>query len=150
MSSADFKDALSLTKRLHGEISELSLGQEVNKKLKSMAADTNKLLVKIRRQVAEDALVATTREQIIRQALKDELIDRDANAAVIAERQRLVAEKSAGIGQLAQRSDDAVQQISTSIASMCPWQLGLSASVKLIFDAQHERRHSTTDATEQQ
>ena len=141
------KEGLSLTKRLHKRLREWEEHQNCMdhthvdyKELKTMAADANKLLVNLRRQLTEDRVVVTTREQILKQTLKEELIDRDANAARVADRQRFSYEKGQGIASLAQRSEEAVQQINASIVSLCPWQIGLSTSVPMIAAArdQHE------------
>lgn len=130
------KSGLTLTKRLHKDIGDEVADQEVAKRLKTLAAETNKLLVKLRRQMACDVTAVNTRESVLKQVLKEELIDRDANAARVSERQRLAYEKSHGFASLAQRSDDAVRQINTSIASLCPWQIGISPSVPMIAAAQ--------------
>jgi len=129
------KDGLSLTKRLHKEIAESSLSSDDAKRLKSMAAEANKLLVNLRRQLVDDANSNSVREAILKQVMKEELIDRDANAARISDRQRLASERVHGIASLAQRSEDAVQQINASIVSLCPWQIGLSPSVPMIAAA---------------
>lgn len=129
------KECLNLTKQLHQEIGKCELPPESAKKLKRMAAEANKTIVKLRRQSAMDAVAASTREQILKQALKEELIDRDANAARIAERMRVAAERGVAIAALAQRSEDAVQQINASIVALCPWQMGVSCGVPLIAAA---------------
>lgn len=138
------REALTLTKNLHKRLREWEAQQAITDhghtvdytELKQMTADTNKLLVNIRRQLATDWVAVTTREQILRQATKEELIDRDANAARVAERQRLAAERGQPLAMVAQRSEDALQQINASITSLCPWQIGMSTSVPMIAAAQ--------------
>lgn len=132
------KEGLTLTKQLHKEIGESGIDPAIAKRLKGMVAETNKLLVNLRRQMAADWVVVTTREQILKQVLKEELIDRDANAARVAERMRLASEKGHGISTVGQRSDDAVQQMNASIGALCPWQIGLSASVPMIAAVQDD------------
>lgn len=147
-SEAYVKEGLSLTKRLHTRMRELEQQQSCSDptpvvdfaELKSMAANVNKLLVNLRRQLVSDAHAESASQSILRQALKDELIDRDANAARVAERQRLAAERGHGIAALAQRGEEAVGQINLSIAALCPWQIGLSTSVPMIANAQQQAR----------
>lgn len=136
------KEGLSLTKRIHreiGEVGESEIDPEVSKKFRGLTADCNRLLVQLRRQLATDAVEAATRDNLLRQTLKEELIDRDANAARVSERQRLLAEKGAGIAQLAQRSEEAIQQIDATLASLCPWAISVSCSVPMLVEAQASR-----------
>lgn len=141
------KEGLTLTKRLHKEIGDSGIDIAISKRLKAMAAEANKLLVRLRRQMAQDQVGVITREQILRQALKDELIDRDANAARVAERQRLQAEKGLGIAMMAQRSEDAIAQINSSIDSLCPYQIGVSTSVAMLAEAADAEADAEADAT---
>ena len=136
---AHVRDGLTLTKDLHKRLREWEQQQEVTdgvvvdyKELKTMVADTNKLLVKIRRQIAIDDNATAARDRVMLQAIKDELIDRDANAARVSERMRVMADRTADGQTLINRSNEAAQQIIASIEELCPWQMKLSQSVPML------------------
>jgi len=136
------KTGLSLTKRLHHEVTQIpDIPDESSKRLKSMIVDANKLFVKLRRQIFETLNETDVCVTVLKQVLKEEMIDREANAARVSDRQRLAAERGMGVSDLAQRSEEAVTQINNSLASLCPWQISVSPNVSMIA-AQHDLHQS--------
>lgn len=138
------RDGLTLTKDLHKRLREWEQHQDAAdhvcvdyKELKTMVADTNKLLVKIRRQLAIDDNSTATRDRVMLQAIKDELIDRDANAARVAERMRMIADRTVDGHTVINRSTEAANQISASISALCPWQMKLSQSVPMLAQVEN-------------
>lgn len=135
------KEALTRTKRLHSQISQTTQdggdNDDTSKRLKSEIAETNKILVKIRRQLAADAVVEKTNDLILKKAIKEELVDRDANAARIAERQRVFSEKNVGGAEILARAKDSVLQVHASLSAICPNSTSLSASTPLLAAATH-------------
>ena len=81
------KAALSATKNLHKRIQDLEdeMGETDRcypnfKELKKLAADANKAIQAMQRHASDDAVRADVRENILREAVRDELIDRAAKA----------------------------------------------------------------------
>lgn len=126
------REGLTLTKRLHKEIGELGIDPDVAKTLKSKVAEANKLLVTLRRQLHLDDVANEVRHRVMLAAIKEELIDRDANAARVAERLRIMTDRTSDGSSLANRSSDAAQQIAANISGLCPWQMRLSQSVPML------------------
>ena len=97
------KVALTATKTLHKRLRELEEAPHVvidgdpfpkvdYQSLKKLAADANKAIVAMQRHASDDAVRADVRENILREAVRDELIDREANAARVHDRQRALFE----------------------------------------------------------
>ena len=138
------KEALGSTKELHKRVRDLEQEDKETdrcnpnfKELKKLASDANKAIQAMQRLARDEALRADVRHSILREAVRDELIDREANAARVAERVRLVGdtEKSASVWE---RGNQLAAVVEASIASLCPHQTRHGAGVALLATvAQH-------------
>ena len=71
-----------------------------------------------------DAVRADVRENILREAVRDELIDREANAARVLDKQRTLFEGRDSAALTAfDRANQLVASVEASVASLCPHQL---------------------------
>jgi len=94
------KKALNATKLLHKRLCELekasgsaTYNDGINwKPLKKLAVDANKEIQAMRRHASDEAMRADVRENILREAVRDDLIDREANAARVLDKQRTALE----------------------------------------------------------
>ena len=101
---AQAKVALNATKALHKRLRQCEEAQELGAlevspgsyidwvALKKLAADANRAVQAMQRLARDQAVQSDVREGILREAVRDELIDREANAARVLDRQRLLAE----------------------------------------------------------
>jgi hypothetical protein len=140
------KAALSATKNLHKRLREL---EEENHghdghmyptvdfpALKKMAADANKAIQAMQRHASDDALRADVRENILREAVHDELIDREANAARVQDKQRAAFEgRDVAALSALDRANQTVASVEASIASLCPHQLQRAPGVSVLAEA---------------
>jgi len=137
------KAALNATKSLHKRLRELEDTSEtatVNdgidwKPLKKLAADANKAIQAMQRHASDDAVRADVRENILREAVRDELIDREANAARVQDRQRTLFEgrDSAALSAF-DRANQQVATVEASIAALCPHQLQRAPGVSVLAE----------------
>lgn len=104
MSDADalVRSVLGTSKRLWDDLDGLDRGTMDNdalarlvkwKRLKRMVKEINVAVQQLKRTHAEAAIQARTRESMLREAMRDELIDREANAARVLERQRTLFDR---------------------------------------------------------
>tara|TARA_Y100000389_G_scaffold71280_1_gene68003 strand:+ start:2001 stop:2447 length:447 start_codon:yes stop_codon:yes gene_type:complete len=137
------KKALSATKNLHKRLREWEEREAESDsppsvdytELKKLAADANKAVQAMQRHASDDAVRANVRENILREAVRDELIDREANAARILEKQRAFFEgKDAGTLKALERVNQTVANVEASIASLCPHQLQRAAGVSVLAE----------------
>lgn len=127
--------ALGATKRLYKRLNELEEAESIGAletspgsfcdwpALKTLAADANKAIQALRRHALDEATRADVRESILREAMHNELIDREANAARVLDRQRtlLEARASGGLEDVYERAIQSAMQIDAGIASLCPY-----------------------------
>ena len=64
--------------------------------------------------------------------MRDELIDREANAARVLDRQRLLAEGRDGAGAVFERALATAQQVEANIGALCPYQAQRAPGVALL------------------
>jgi hypothetical protein len=129
------KVALSATKNLHKRLRELeeeSLRKTHNdhidfKELKKLAAGANKAIQAMQRHASDDAVRADVRENILREAVRDELIDREANAARVHDKQRALS--------ALEKANQTVAGVEASLASLCPHQLQRAPGVSVLAEA---------------
>jgi len=141
------KKALSATKNLHKRLRELEEDPRViidgeafpkidYPELKRLAADANKAIQAMQRHSSDNALRADVRENILREAVRDELIDREANAARVQDRQRALFEgRDAAALNAFDRANQTVAAIEASVASLCPHQLQRAPGVSVLAEA---------------
>ena len=137
------KAALSATKNLHKRLRELEDCSETAtfndhidwEPLKKLAADANKAVQAMRRYASDDAVRADVRENMLREAVRDELIDREANAARVYDKQRSLFEgrDSAALSAF-DRANQTVASVEASIASLCPHQLQRAPGVSVLAE----------------
>ena len=141
------KVALDATKTLHTRLRELD---DENKEsdghlypvidfpaLKKLAADANKAIQAMQRIAKDEALRADVRENVLREAVRDELIDREANAARIQDRQRLLLEQAGATETLSafDRAATSASSVEASIAALCPHQTRVASGVAVLAAA---------------
>jgi hypothetical protein len=145
---AQAKKALDATKTLHKRLREWeykSTHAEFNDgldyaELKKLAADANKAVQAMQRIATDEALRADVRENVLREAVRDELIDREANAARIQDRQRLLLEQAGATETLSafDRAATSASSVEASIAALCPHQTRVAAGVVVLAAAAAE------------
>ena len=140
------KAALTATKRLYKHLHECQEAQAIGAleispgnfvdwtALKTLAADANKAVQALRKHAASEALRADVREAILREAIHHELIDREANAARVLDKQRAINEGTRGEAAF-ERAQQAATAIEQSIATLCPHQTAHSPGVALLAAA---------------
>ena len=121
--------ALTTTKALHKRLRELedesfrkTHNDEIDwKPLKKLAADANKAVQAMQKHAQDEATRADVRENVLREAVRDELIDREANAARVVEKQRAFLE---GQGQLGayDKALTTANAVEACVAQLCPHQ----------------------------
>ena len=135
------REGLSKTKRLHGELKEapsrfptLSEEQWISeaKALKKIALEANRTFAKLHRLVEIDAIARQTELALQREEMKEELVDREANASRVVDRLRLFTERSSSQEVVYQRSISAAAQIADSVKTLCSWTGRMSNSVEMI------------------
>lgn len=141
------KEALGTTRTLHKRLDELDDAR--CEPLKKLAARANKAVQAIQRCAHAESLRADVRESILREAVRGELIDREANAARVLERHRLFAEEggsSSTAPSTFERARTAAASVEASIASLCshrsrhaPGIALLAASVRDVHHADETR-----------
>lgn len=141
------RDVLNATKEIYSGLSELEIDGATKKSLKARAAAANKSMVGIRKHLADARIREDVQRRIILEAVKDEMIDRDANAARVAEKHRMAAERVCTNGSLDTRAEASVAMINAAIASLCPWQGRISASTPLLAAARTKHDASSAAAS---
>ena len=92
------KAVLDATKALWKRLGKTGLPADERAELKALAAKSNKAVQAMQRLAGDQVVRADVRESILREALRDELIDREANAARVLDRQRTLAEAQRAVG----------------------------------------------------
>ena len=141
------KAALSATKNLHKRLRDLEESPHVvidgdpfpkvdYQALKKLAADANRAIQAMQRHASDDAVRADVRENILREAVRDELIDREANAARVHDKQRAMFEgrDSAALSAL-EKANHTVAGVEASLASLCTHQLQRAPGVSVLAEA---------------
>jgi hypothetical protein len=141
---AQAKVALNATKALHKRMRDAESAEGIGaletspanffdwQALKKLAADANRAVQAMQRIASDQAVQSDVRESILRGAVHDELIDREANAARVLDRQRLLAEGRDGAGAVFERALTAAQQIEANIGALCPHQAPCAPGVALL------------------
>ena len=128
------KAALTATKKLYRLLDECEEAQNIGaleispgsyvdwSALKTLAANANKAVQALRKHAASEAMVADVREGILREEVREELMDREANAARVLDRQRTLMEVGAGgLAAVHERALQSASQIEASIGALCPY-----------------------------
>ena len=126
------KLALNATKALHKRLRnaeeaqkrgalELSPGNYMDwVALKKLAADANRAVQAMQRIARYQAVGSDVREGILREAVRDELIDREANAARVLDRQRQLAQGRDDAETVFERARSTAMQVEANIGALCP------------------------------
>jgi len=127
---------LTLTKKIHAESND--------ELVKACASEANRHAVSLKKRLQLDANASVVREKVLRQCLRDELVDRDAHAARITERQRVATERLQATGKntlttISQKASDGLRLVEKSLVAADPFQLRFSESCQTI----HERFDET-------
>lgn len=139
------KKALSATRALHKRLRELEITDHSEsakskdnidwKALRQLAADANRAVQAMQRHASHEALCADVRANILREAVRDELIDREANAARVQERQRSIFEGQEPDALSAlDKASQLVAVVESSIASLCPHRLQRAPGVSVLAE----------------
>ena len=140
MMDAHAKTALNATKALHKRLKEMEEDTERVVAMKKLAADANRAIQAMQRQHAAALQRARLEETLMREALRDELIDREANAARVLDRQRtLMGVGTGGLAAVHERALQSAGQIGASIDGLCPY-----ASLRRAPGVDRLARRSTT------
>ena len=83
---------LNATKTLHRRLAEIQCQPQEQAELRALAPSANKAVQAMQKLARDEAVRADVRHDILREAVRDELIDREANAARVLDRQRMLAE----------------------------------------------------------
>lgn len=140
------KGALGATKKLWHELNRLqqaALTEAGNGpdadvasapwvELKALAAKANKAVQAMQRLGRDEAVRADVRHGILREAVRDELIDREANAARVLDRQRTLAEAQRDGATVLERSLTSARGVEAAIGSLCPHQVHVAPGVALL------------------
>jgi len=144
---AQTKVALDATKTLHKRLRDMEDENNCHDghlyptidfpSLKKYAADANKAIQAMQRVAKDEALRADVRENVLREAVRDELIDREANAARIQDRQRLLLEQAGATETLSafDRAATSANSVENSIAALCPHQTRVAVGVVVLASA---------------
>lgn len=117
------------------------------RRLKRLALDTNRAVQKIQRTAHMESVRGEIRETLLREAIRNDLVDRDAHAARIADRQRAVLEQCCDSSLPAfERASAAAERAERSIHELCPHgtrlvSVGVAAMARL---SQSESLSTTT------
>ena len=134
---AQAKVALGATKRLHQGLGKLGSDREGFSDddltgLRTMAASANKAVQAMQRIARDQAVQADVREGILREAVRDELIDREANAARVLDRQRQLVDGRGDASTVFERALQSAQQIEASLGALCPYQAPTAPGVAVL------------------
>ena len=89
-------------------------------------------------RLAQDQVAQSdVREGILREAMRDELIDREANAARVLDRQRTLAETRNNGAAVFERSITSAQNIENAIGALCPHQTRIAPGVAALACSTH-------------
>jgi len=137
------KAALNATKTLWKRLDSLAKGGDervsacepsVFEELRTVAFQANKAVQAMQRCAAQSATTFDVREAILREAVRDELIDREANAARVFDRQRARVEDRADELAAFDRAHASAQQIEAGVGALCPHQAARAAGVSLLAE----------------
>ena len=135
------KVALSATKKLWRSLDALSkkkggrLEASDFKELKSLALTSNLQIQILKKKVIMEYTEADIRETVLREAMRNDLVDREAHAALVFDRQRVVAENNLDALAAFDRAQTAATQIERGIATLCPHQVRRATGVALVAES---------------
>jgi hypothetical protein len=135
---AHAKQALGSTKSLWKRLDALAKVADdptAFEELRALAFQANKAVQAMQRCAAQSATVGDVREAILREAVRDELIDREANAARVFDRQRARVEDRTNALAAFDRAHTSVRQIEASLGALCPHQASHTPGVALLAKA---------------
>lgn len=144
MVDAKAKIALNATKRMYTKLRELEEAQGAGAiegswnpdfvGLMKLAAEANRAVQSMQRLAHLEARRAEISQGVLREAMRDELIDREANAARVLDRQRALAESQNCGTVVLDRALASARSIEASIGALCPNQLSIAAGVAELAD----------------
>lgn len=118
--------ALASTKSLHRRLKELDpIASGIAKtelcELAKLAATANRAVVALQRHAHASEMQASVRERVLRSAIHSDLIDREANAARVMDKERTLVEQAGG-SDIHERAHLAARVVERSLATLCPHQ----------------------------
>lgn len=135
------KKALNATKGLHNRLRELEDMATTDqclqdfKKLKKLASDANKAVQAMQRHASDEAVRADVSLNILREAVRDDLINRDANAARVIDKQRSMLESNPCAASAFERAHTAANAVESAMIALCPHQTKHASGVALLAEA---------------
>jgi len=142
---ASAKRALATTRELHKRLKALEEGcagtsessqQTEFKALKKLAAESNRSIQAMNRAGVDEAVRANVRENLLREAVRDELIDREANAARVADKQRTLLEgQGPSVLTAFDRSIVLAKTIEVATTKLFTYQVECTSGVALLAEA---------------
>jgi hypothetical protein len=141
----EVKKALKATKELHKRLRELEAEDAESddhkynidwKPLKKLAVDTNRAIQAVQRHASAESICTQVRENILREAVRDDMIDREANAARILDKQRTMLESNGSGSIIFEKARVAAYSVESAIAALCPHQTKHSTGVPLLAEAE--------------
>ena len=126
--------ALNATKALYRRLGNLQAAprdvaelREL-RELRELARTANLAVQGMQRCASDEAVRADVRHGILREAVRDELIDREANAARLLDRQRALSEAQRDNQSILERATASARSIESAIGALCPHRLSVSAT----------------------
>lgn len=133
-----FRDALKGTKRVYAEMKQMEGNPEqvTADQLaawKSTVATANKEIGRLARRLKMEMERQQVERCVVREEMRCELVDREANSARTADRFRVLHEKEGGAGRsILERASWSNSAIECSIACLCPHPAGVGPGGLLI------------------
>ena len=124
--------ALNATKTLHRRLAEIQCQPQEQAELRALARSANKAVQAMQKLARDEAVRADVRHDILREAVRDELIDREANAARVLDRQRMLAEAQHDGARVLDRSLASARNIENALGALCPYQMRVAPGVAVL------------------
>ena len=146
MMETQTRAALRATKSLHKRLRELEHNPELRQSVsecKKLASDANKAVQAMRKHTHEQTVATQVQLQLMREAVRDELVDRSAAAARRQEKQRVLLEGALPSTLSAlDRANHVVASLEASLATICPHQREQTRGVAVLAALADERSAS--------
>lgn len=132
------KAALNATREMHKRLKAISKNTQQASAIEGigylmkLSAEANRAVQAMQRSVQDERMCASVRENVLRQSVRDDLIDREANAARIQERQRTTYDGNEKGLHVWERSNQVVAAVESSVAALCPHRAQRTAGVALL------------------
>ena len=147
--------ALTATQALHDALEQLGNDNISNLSkrmlvdicsLKKLALKAHRSVLAMQRYMSADATRVQVREQLLREAIREDSMDRAANAARVLDKQRSLIQGNASDALFFERAHTAAHTVELAIAALCPHQTESTPGVRLLAQAQAQAQ-ATAPAT---